>query len=77
MSKDQPVTITFDKASKRMVYNLLRSQVTNLNCPFCDVPIRVKNFAGAIFYDGEARFIDGSFRCLMDYSNYQHEEQES
>lgn len=43
------MNITFDKALKQMVFNALRPSVKNRNCPFCDEPVRAKNFAGACF----------------------------
>ena len=62
--------ITFDKSAKQLVYNMLRPKVANRDCPFCGVPVAAKNFAGAIEYKGDPRFMHGSIICLMGYTDY-------
>ena len=70
------MNITFDKALKQMVFNALRPSVKNRNCPFCDEPVRAKNFAGAFHYHDEPRFLHRSITCLIAYAGYLNDQED-
>lgn len=64
------MNITFDKSLKQRVFQLVRSSLHDKDsphCPFCDNPVRAKNFAGAALINGQLRAFHGNFFCLLGY----------
>lgn len=63
------MNITYDKAYKQRVWQVINNRLYNDMCPFCGTVITAKNFAGAAWIDEEFRAFDSNIICLLQFSD--------